>query len=93
VRTLRYTPRAVAQIDKAVAYIAAESPQGASNIRARLLTILTMLRDQPAAGRPTSRPLVRRVVVTPYPYLLDYRVTASEIIVLRFRHAARRPLN
>ncbi|CCJ06377.1 type II toxin-antitoxin system RelE/ParE family toxin [Methylocystis sp. SC2] len=92
-RTLRYTPRSVAQIDRALAYVAAESPRGASNIRARVLTILTMLRERPAAGRPTSRALVRRVVVTPYPYVLDYRVTATEIVVLRFRPAARRPPN
>lgn len=90
---LRYTRRAVAQIDTALARVAAQSPQGARNIRARLLTLLTILQEHPAAGRPTSNPLVRRVVVTPYPYLLDYRATASEIVVLRFRHAARRPLN
>ncbi|MDI3564507.1 hypothetical protein OWC48_29335 [Bradyrhizobium sp. Arg816] len=29
--------------------------------------------------------------VNPYPYLIDYRVTETEIVIMRFRHAARRP--
>jgi plasmid stabilization system protein ParE len=51
-----------------------------------------MLQEHPAAGRQTSNPLVRRIVVTPYPYLLDYRATDVEIVVMRFRDAGRRPL-
>ena len=50
------------------------------------------LQDHPYAGRPTTRPGVRRLVTHPYPYLIDYRVTDTEIIVQRFRHAARRPI-
>jgi hypothetical protein len=31
-----------------------------------------------------------RLATSPYPYLIDYRVTVTEVIVMRFRHAARR---
>ncbi|WP_246207140.1 type II toxin-antitoxin system RelE/ParE family toxin [Methylocystis heyeri] len=65
----------------------------ARRIRARLLTILALLQEHPAAGRQTRNPLVRRIILTPYPYLLDYRATANEIVILRFRHGARRPPN
>ncbi len=90
---LRYTTRAAAQIDAALVYVAARSPQGARRLRARVETITELLRRHPLAGRETSNPLVRRIVVTPYPYLIDYHLTASEIIILRFRHAARAPVN
>jgi toxin ParE1/3/4 len=93
VRQLRYTARAAAKIDAALEYVAARSPQGAKNIRARLLTILTLLQQQPLAGRQTSKPPLRRISIAPYPYFLYYYATASEIVILRFRHAARRPLN
>jgi toxin ParE1/3/4 len=92
VTPLRFTRRAAAQIDAALSHVAAHSPQGARNVRARLLAILTLLQEHPFAGRPTSHPRVRRIVVTPYPYLLDYRTAESEIVILRFRHSARRPL-
>ncbi|WFU53457.1 type II toxin-antitoxin system RelE/ParE family toxin [Bradyrhizobium pachyrhizi] len=89
---LRYTRRALVQIDRALAYIEARSPQGAVHVRDRILTLVTLLQEQPRAGRPTSRPGVRRLSATPYPYLIDYRVTPTEIIIMRFRHAARRPI-
>ncbi|MBI5013161.1 MAG: type II toxin-antitoxin system RelE/ParE family toxin [Methylocystis sp.] len=90
---LRYTTRAVAQIDTALGYVAARSPQGARSLRVRIETVTELLQGHPLAGRETSNPLVRRIVVTPYPYLIDYRLTASEVIILRFRHAARAPVN
>ncbi|WP_018408843.1 type II toxin-antitoxin system RelE/ParE family toxin [Methylocystis rosea] len=90
---LRYAKRAAAQIDAALAYVAARSPQGARRLRARIETITELLQGHPLAGRDTSNPLVRRIVVTPYPYLIDYRLTASEVIILRFRHAARAPVS
>jgi toxin ParE1/3/4 len=89
---VRYTKRAAAQIAAALDYIAAQSPQGADRIRDRLQIVLMLLRDHPYAGRPTTRPGVRRLATHPYPYLVDYRVTDTEIIVQRFRHAARRPI-
>jgi toxin ParE1/3/4 len=88
---LRYTKRAVAQITTALDYVAERSPQGARNIRDRLENLFTLLQEQPHAGHTTDRPGVRRLVTVPYPYLIDYRATTTEIVVLRFRHAARRP--
>jgi toxin ParE1/3/4 len=50
-----------------------------------------VLLDHPKAGQATSRQGVRRVVLTPYPYVIFYRVTAAEIVVMRFRHTSRKP--
>jgi hypothetical protein len=33
------------------------------------------------------------ILTNPYPYLIDYRVTANDIIIMRFRHAACRLLD
>jgi hypothetical protein len=38
-------------------------------------------------------PVVSTSGACPYPYLIDYRVGENEIVVLRFRHSARRPLH
>ncbi|MCC8975651.1 MULTISPECIES: type II toxin-antitoxin system RelE/ParE family toxin [Bradyrhizobium] len=89
---VRYTRRALVQIDHALSYIETRSPQGAVDVRDRILALVTLLQEQPRAGRPTSRSGVRRLSATPYPYLIDYRVTPTEIIIMRFRHAARRPI-
>ena len=57
------------------------------------MAAVTLLQEQPYAGRMTTRPNVRRILTNPYPYLIDYRVTANDIIIMRFRHAARRLLD
>ena len=88
---LRYTKRAVGQIDKALDYVAERSPQGAVRVRERLLAVVTLLQIHPRAGHATSRAGVRRFGLAPYPYFIDYRVVANDLIVMRFRHAARRP--
>lgn len=88
----RFQRRALQQIDSALAYIAAYSPQGAAKVEARLSAVLTVVRDHPLSGRKTSIPGVRRVFLTPYPYHIDYFADEDEIVVQRFRHAARKPL-
>ncbi|MGO4511309.1 type II toxin-antitoxin system RelE/ParE family toxin [Bradyrhizobium sp. 2TAF36] len=88
---VRYTKRALAQIDQILTYIEAHSPQGAGHVRGRIVALIALLETSPHAGRTTTRAYVRRLPVNPYPYLIDYRVTETEIVIMRFRHAARRP--
>lgn len=89
---VRYSKRAIGQIEIALSFVQANSPSGADNIRRRLVAIAKTLEARPNLGRPTTRAGVRRVSLLPYPYTLDYRIAAGEIVLLRFRHTARRPL-
>ncbi|WP_166141698.1 type II toxin-antitoxin system RelE/ParE family toxin [Methylosinus sp. RM1] len=89
---LRYTARAAQHIDAVLAFVAERSPRGARNIRIRLQTVLALLQERPLAGRRTSVPPVRRISASPYPYLVDYQANGVEIVILRFRHAARSPI-
>jgi toxin ParE1/3/4 len=86
-----YSKRALQQIDKALGYVARRSPSGAANIEARMMAILTLVQIQPLAGLRTRVPGVRRIFLTPYPYLIDYQIGDDEITVLRFRHTSRDP--
>jgi toxin ParE1/3/4 len=56
-----------------------------------MMVMLSLLRLQPHTGTKTRIPGIRRVFLTPYPYLIDYYVGDDEIVVLRFRHTSRRP--
>jgi len=88
---LRYTPRAAADLSAVLAYIDERSPVGAAHLKRRLLAIIDLLPQQPGMGRPTRRAGIRRIVANPYPYLIFYRATATEIVIHHIRHAARRP--
>lgn len=88
---LRVTRRAATQIEKALDYIEADSPQGANHVRERIKTLFLLLSQHPYAGQATDLPGVRRLTLSPYPYLIFYRVTENEVIVQRMRHTSRRP--
>jgi plasmid stabilization system protein ParE len=87
---LRYTLRAAAELDDILAFIDERSPQGARSIKARIQAMAALLLEHPQAGHLTSKSGLRRMVVYPYPYLIFYRATKSEVIIHGIRHGARR---
>jgi addiction module RelE/StbE family toxin len=88
---LRFTKRAVRQIEEIIDAITLESPQGARRVRERMQSITTLLIEHPQIGQQTDVAGIRRMLVSPYPYLIFYRVTEDAVIVQRVRHAARDP--
>ena len=88
---LRYTRPALADLSAILDYIALRSPQGARRVQARIQALTNLLLQHPNIGRLTSDPSIRRMPVTPYPYLVFYEVGENEIIIHAVRHAARDP--
>jgi len=88
---LVFTRRAIRQIEAITDHIAKESPQGARRVRDRLHAVTSLLIEQPRMGQPTDLEGIRRLLVSPYPYLIFYRVTEDAVVILRVRHAARNP--
>ena len=88
---LRYTLPALADLGAILDYIAAHSPRGARQVQTRIKVLTDLLLLHPHIGRRTSDPAIRRMPMTPYPYLLFYEATETEIIIHAVRHAARDP--
>jgi plasmid stabilization system protein ParE len=53
--------------------------------------IAAILLRHPHSGQRTSNPRLRRIAITPYPYLVFYEPTDTEVIIIGVRHAARDP--
>jgi toxin ParE1/3/4 len=53
--------------------------------------MINVLSGHPHIGVRTDDPTIRRLSTPPYPYLVFYEVTDSEIVVHAVRHAARDP--
>jgi plasmid stabilization system protein ParE len=70
-------------------HIAAQSPQGARRVQARIKALTDLLLLYPQIGRRTNDPAIRRMTMTPYPYLIS--TTGTEVIIHAIRHAARNP--
>jgi toxin ParE1/3/4 len=88
---LRYTPRALADLDGILDYVASQSPQGATRVHARIQRMVSLLPSHPDIGLRTEDPTIRKLATPPYPYVIFYEPTDEEIIVHAIRHAARNP--
>jgi toxin ParE1/3/4 len=88
---LRYTLRAAAELDEVLTYIEERSPQGARRVQTRIQVVIDLLLRHPHAGQLTSKGRLRRMVASPYPYLIFYQAAEDEIVIHGVRHSARRP--
>ena len=88
---LRYTLPALADLSAILDYVAAHSPQGSRRVHARIQAVIDLLLLHPHIGTRTDDPFIRRMTTPPYPYLIFYEVSESEIIIHAVRHGARTP--
>jgi plasmid stabilization system protein ParE len=90
--TVRYSRRALAQLDDIIEYYAARSPKVASKFSERVETLTALLGRRPEIGRPTDIANLRVFRAAPYPYLIFYSIRSKGrgITILRIRHTARK---
>ncbi|MGH7067758.1 MAG: type II toxin-antitoxin system RelE/ParE family toxin [Acetobacteraceae bacterium] len=88
---LRYSLPALADLEAVLDYIAAHSPPGARRVQARIQAIIDLLLSYPGIGTRTDDPTIRRMTALPYPYMIFYQATETEIIIHAIRHSARDP--
>ena len=85
-----WSSRASEDLDDIAAYIEMFDPDAAERTRGRLKALANSLGHFPNRGRPA--PHGTREMVTVRPYILRYRVVRADVLILRVRHTARRPL-
>lgn len=65
---------AEADLRRAIAFIAADNPQAAADVKSRLRSAVGHLERFPDAGRRGRKFGTREIVVPEYPYIIRYRV-------------------
>lgn len=88
---LRYTPRAIEELDQILSEISYESPSGAKHIQRRIKTVIELLIPFPHAGQSTDLPSIRKITATPFPYIVFYRAQENEVVIIAVRHGAQNP--
>lgn len=88
---VRYSRRALADLEEIADYIRARSPKSALSVERRIRRDIDLLASFPRLGRPTDDPEVRVLPVVKYPYLVYYEITGQVIVVHHIRHGARKP--
>lgn len=87
-RKLRWTPRALARLDKIAAYIARDNPARAVSFVRELRIKLDVLREH-QIGRP-GRVYGTKELVLHEHYVAVYRVKDDEVHILTVLHTAQR---
>jgi toxin ParE1/3/4 len=87
---IRWLKRALADLDEAETFIAQENPSAASEVIARIVGAVTLLKEQPGIGRAGRVPGTKELVVPDTPYIVLYRVKDSIVQVLRVYHMFRK---
>jgi toxin ParE1/3/4 len=82
--------RAKFDLRELIAYIAAESVQGAELVASRILKAAELLTQFPRSGRPGRVRGTRERVVDRTPYILAYRIVSGRVRILRVYHGARK---
>lgn len=85
---IRWTSRALENLDNAIAYIAADSPAAAKNVAEKIWADVQLLSDQPGIGRPGRVTGTREMVIGGLPFIVPYVVQDGEIIILRIMHTS-----
>ena len=88
--TIKWTKRAIADIDNIYDFIAARSPRAARATIDRIDQAITNLTLHPRLGRAGRVARSRELVVAGTPYIVAYRLRARTMELLGVIHAARR---
>ena len=90
---VRYSSRALRQLDDFFVFIETDNPAAARRVMTRIQRSIDRLTQFPYSCRETERPGIRVMSIVRFPYLVFYRVdeAAQEVQILRVRHSARNP--
>lgn len=86
---LRWTPRALRDLDEIGAYIAAEDADAAERVVARLVEAAERLSTLPRMGRIGRVEETRELVVRGLPYIVVHLIEDGEVAILAVMHTAR----
>jgi len=87
---LRWTPRAVADLEEISDYLVAASPQAWEHLLQRLERLSEAILDFPLMGKAGLVPGTREFVVSGTPYILVFQVKDDAVVIVSVRDARMR---
>ena len=89
--SIRFSRRAIEDIDRILGYLADRSPSGHQSIGRAIFRAVDLIAEFPNRGRLSGQERTRVLQTGHYPYLLYWEVDRADVWIVHVRHAARRP--
>lgn len=86
---LVWLPKAIANRDAQIAYIAQDNPLAAITQGDRIAEQVNMLLQHPEMGRPGRKKGTRELVISRTPFVVVYRIQSDTIQVIRLLHSSQ----
>ena len=78
---VKWSRKALLNLDYAVECIAADNPTAAAKVAQRIWDVSQMLADQPGMGRPGRVAGTRELVISGLPFILPYTEKAGAVTI------------
>jgi len=85
---VRWTRKALENLEDAVDYIADDKPVAASNVASKIWNAAQRLAEQPGMGRIGRVQGTRELIVAGLPYILPYTIIEGTVFILRVMHTS-----
>jgi toxin ParE1/3/4 len=85
---IRWTSKALDNLDAAVNHIAGDSPGNGQKVAQKIWDSVQLLRQQPGMGRPGRVAGTRELVIPSLPFIVPYAEYNGEIVILRIMHTS-----
>ena len=87
---LRWTPRAVADLEEISDYLAAASPQAWEHLLQRVEQLTETILDFPLMGKAGLVPGTREFVLSGTPYILVFQLKGDSVVIVSVRDGRMR---
>jgi toxin ParE1/3/4 len=87
---IRYTRRALSDLDAIYAYLDQRSPAAARSVKGLIERRISWLADFPLMAPETDEPGIRELSIIQYPYKVYYEIAEDEVWIIHIRHTSRR---
>jgi toxin ParE1/3/4 len=88
---VRYTPRALGDLENILRYLSEHSPQGMRNVKRAIDNTKDLIGLFPQAGRLSKEAGARVLPVGRYPYLIYWTIEEGEAWIIHIRDGRRKP--
>jgi len=85
---IRWTEKALDNLDAAVEYIAADNSVAAKKVAQKIWDSVQLLKMQPGMGRPGRVVGTRELIIIGLPYVVPYVEQHGIVIILRIMHSS-----